>query len=90
MEDAGVHRYAPLGYFVHSAAQLLSVTAPREGVAEIVFPDRVQLLGDVFDGNFSVREGDRFRVPFLKGQTRFFRIEQLPGEDSPKPESSGR
>jgi len=50
LEEAGVHFYAPLNYFVHAGKELVSITAPETGKAVIRFPEAVRVK-DLFDAS---------------------------------------
>lgn len=73
MEEAGVHFYAPLHYFVHAGRELVSITAPADGTAEIHFPEAVRTM-DFFELS-ATGSGARQTFHFDRGQTRFFRVE---------------
>jgi len=71
IEAAGAHCYAPTGFFVHAARDIVSVTAPAAGRAVVRFPDEVEAR-DLFDG-FEGR-GYGIECPFEAGQTRLLRL----------------
>jgi len=78
--QAGVHHYAPPGYFVHAGRGLVSVTAPEAGKAELRFGETVELPSDVFDPSFEPRSGRSAGIFFHRGQTRLFPVERAPDE----------
>jgi hypothetical protein len=70
-ESAGVHCYAPTGFFVHAARELVSVTAPAAGRAVVRLPQAAAAT-DLFDG-FQA-QGRGFDCPFGAGQTRLLEV----------------
>jgi hypothetical protein len=72
-EEAGVHFYAPLNFFVHAGTELVSVTAPADGSVEISFPEPVRTQ-DFFDPA-AAGTGRRQSFYFDRGQTRLFKVE---------------
>ncbi len=68
---ADVHLYAPEGYSVHASKQLLAVTAPVDGEAEITLrlPAKATDLFTNWQGS-----GGSLKVPFRVGQTRLFKL----------------
>jgi hypothetical protein len=73
LEDAGVHLPAPLNYVVHAGEELMSVTAPVDGTAEIHFGRSVRVR-DLFDPTYG-GEGAIIPIPFDRGQTRLMVLE---------------
>jgi hypothetical protein len=72
LEKAGVHFYAPLNYFVHATKELVSVTAPEDGQAEINFPSSV-VVKDLFEPG-KTGKGKQIKFQFDRGQTRLFEV----------------
>lgn len=70
-EEAGVHTYAPDGYFVWASRELVSITAPAQGDVEIRFPS-ASVVKDLFDG--WIGRGEVIACPFATGQTRLLRV----------------
>lgn len=73
LREAGVHCHAPLNYFVHSGKELLSVTAPADGIADIDFGKDVRVR-DLFDADFNAG-GRVVPIYFDRGQTRLMVLE---------------
>lgn len=71
MKVASVTLYAPEGYAVHASRQLLTVTAPIEGDAEILLKRAARAEDMYSDWKGS---GDKLTVPFRAGQTRLFKL----------------
>lgn len=68
---AGVHCYAPEGFFVHASRELVAVTSSTEGEAELLWPTAVR-AEDLFDGWRA--EGRKTLCQFGPGQTRLLRV----------------
>ncbi len=75
LKQAGVHLYAPEGFFVHASKDLVSITSPSEGQVDLVWPEEVTVK-DLFDGWSG--QGRNLTCPFEAGQTRLFHV-QSPG-----------
>lgn len=71
IEAAGVHCYAPTGFFVHAARELVSITASTAGRAVLRFPGEVEVR-DLFDGFMG--QGRGIECPFAAGQTRLLQL----------------
>jgi len=74
-EDAGVHCYAPEGYFVHASRELVTITSPAAGTPLLTWPEPARVR-DLFDG--WTADGRRMRCPFALGQTRLFEVSSAP------------
>ena len=74
IERAGVHCYAPVGYFVHASRELVAVTAPSAGTATLGWPGDAAVR-DMFEG--WTGRGRATPCPFRAGQTRLFRLDRL-------------
>jgi hypothetical protein len=74
---AGVHFYAPIGFFVHASEDLVAITAGTGTMAKIQWP-RASRVTDLFDG-LSL-EGKVTECVFATGQTRLFVREEIAGE----------
>jgi len=74
MLAAGCHAYAPAGFFVHAARDLVAITAPASGDAPIAWPAPVRAT-DLFDGWSN--SGATMTSPFVTGQTRLFHVRPL-------------
>ncbi len=73
LAQAGVHLYAPEGFFVHASHDLVSVTSPLQGKTELVWPEEVTVK-DLFEDWSG--QGQKMICPFEAGQTRLFRVER--------------
>ncbi len=71
LKTASVTLYAPEGYAVHASRQLLTVTSPIEGDAEIILKRAAQVT-DLY--NNWKGSGEKLTVPFRAGQTRLLKL----------------
>jgi len=71
VDAAGVHCYAPAGFFVHASRELVSVTSWADCTIPLSWPHRVS-VEDLFTGWAAT--GSQFDCPFEAGQTRVFRV----------------
>lgn len=75
MAEAGVHQYAPEGFTVQAARELLSVTAGTAGPRNVnlQFPFEAEIC-DLMDGFSGC--GKQIRCEFAPGQTRLFSVKK--------------
>ncbi len=70
-ERAGVHCYAPEGFFVYASEELISITSPEDATVEIIWPYSAR-VSDFFEEWTGT--GRKMRIPFRAGQTRLFKV----------------